>query len=652
MKFWMFVVYLIFLKIIDVIALPMQWQIPEMNITYACSTVYSRKKCQFEDVIYKQSGCVNMMTSFMMMVQTVMLNRCDIADPCRRPGTNDINDNEVFDFIIVGAGMAGPVIARRLADQEPWWRVLLIEAGPEEPTMTVFPGFAFNAINSTLDWNYKTEPTKPHPTACLEHGGVCTWPRGKMVSGTGGMYGMMYVRGHPEIYNKWARAGNKGWSYNEIEHYFDRAENPDAPGMTSDAPFKRTKNDGPVKIKYFSHKPRFADDLLNSAAELGYRTSKLHGTHLTGFMVAPMMTDNGLRGTTSRYYLRPIVHKRNLRVLTNAHVTKIIKTQWGMDAWGVEIIDKNGVRKKIKADKEVILTAGAIGSPQILLSSGIGPRKDLEKLGIPLYQELPVGRNLHNHVSVGIKMSINDTYYQDITAQSIEEYMKNRTGPLASTGLTQVTAFLESSYAQSGVPDIQVFFDGFSSTCPKGGLNNKCPDGSLQSCPTRREIVARPTTVIVKSLGYLTLRSKNPLDPPLIYPDYFTDNRDLKILVEGIKKVADLTKTKTMRKWDLRLDETPLPACSNYHFSTDAYWECVIRWQTGPENHQSGTCKMGPATDPQAVVNSELKVHGINNIRVADASIFPIVPNANPCAAIIMVAEKAADMIINTWEGI
>ncbi|XP_043270256.1 glucose dehydrogenase [FAD, quinone]-like isoform X2 [Venturia canescens] len=604
--------------------------------------------CSFEDTPFMERSC-GRLASFMMMLQATMMTRCDIADPCRRAGKDEIVEGEWFDFIIVGAGVAGPVIARRLADHEPWWRVLLIEAGPEEPTMTSLPGFAFNAIGTHLDWNYETEPTQPNPTACLENGGRCKWPRGKMVSGTGGLYGMMYARGHPEIYNKWSRSGNKGWSYSEIEHYFEHAENPEKPDMTSDRKFARVENGGPLKIKYFNHKPEFAEELLSAARELGYRTSNLVGNNQTGFMVAPMITENGQRGTTSRFYLRPVMHKSNIKVLTNTRVTRLLTGQWERRIRSVEVVDKNGNVRIIKADKEVILAAGAIGSPQILLNSGIGPAKDSTRLGIKCVADLPVGKNLHNHVSVGIKMSIRDTHYEAIGQNSMTEYLANRTGPLASTGLTQVTAFLQSSYATAGVPDIQVFFDGFGSKCTIGGHSNECPGGTIGNCPARREIVARPTTVMAKSRGVLKLRSKNPLDSPLIYPNYFEEREDMNILIEGIKKVADLTKTPTMKKWDLRLEGIPIPACSTYRFGTDAYWECLIRQQTGPENHQSGSCKMGPEGDESAVVDPELRVHGLRNVRVADASVFPIVPNANPVAAIVMVAEKASDMIIKTW---
>ncbi|KAL6259290.1 hypothetical protein P5V15_009209 [Pogonomyrmex californicus] len=601
--------------------------------------------CQFEDTQYMSRVCDS---TFMTLVQHAISSRCDIADPCRRLGKDETpNENEWFDFVIVGAGVAGPIIARRLSDS-PWRKILLIEAGPEEPTMTAIPAFAFNAVNTTLDWNFKTEPTSPHPTACLKTNGICTWPRGKMVAGTGGLHGMMYIRGHPEIYNRWAR-GNLGWSYDEISYYFERVENPIDPTILSDKP-RSLKENGPMNIQYYPHKPDFADVLLTAAGELGYRTSQLKEYNQTGFMVAPMTIKNGMRLTTSRAYLRPVHDRKNLRVLTNTHVTKILISPWEQKAYGVELMDKNGNKKVVKCDKEVILTAGTIGSPHILMNSGIGPEKDLTKLGIKVYKNLPVGKNLHNHVSVGVAMSIRDISYEVITMDAVNEYLENKTGPLASTGITQVTAFLESSYAINGIPDIQVFFDGFSSTCPKTGLPNECINGRDQSgYPDRREIVARPTVVLAESRGDLKLRSNNPLDPPMIYPNYFTKEKDLMILLEGIKKISKLVDTSVMKKWDLRLEQVRSPLCHDYHFGTDAFWMCQIRAETGPENHQSGTCKLGPSTDPNAVVDSELRIHGISNIRVADASIFPIVPNSNPIAGIMMVAEKAADMINNAW---
>ncbi|XP_011501811.1 PREDICTED: glucose dehydrogenase [FAD, quinone]-like [Ceratosolen solmsi marchali] len=586
--------------------------------------------------------------SFMTMLQTLVMSQCDLADPCRRAGTDTLPPRDWFDFIIVGAGVAGPIIAKRLSDNQQW-QVLLVEAGPEEPTLTSLPGLSFSAINSSLDWKYLTEPTQPYPTACLENGGVCSWPRGKMVSGTGGMYGMMYVRGHPSIYDEWERMGNPGWSYKELEEYFERAENPISPEFARNKMFKKINTGAPMTIDYFGHRPYFAEEMLNAAAELGYRISGLRDTSQTGFMVAPMLTQDGMRGTTSRYYLRPSSNRPNLHVLINAHVTKILFMSEINRAYGIELIDKDGEVRKFMANNEIILTAGAIGSPQILLHSGIGPKGDLEKLNIPVIQDLPVGKNLQNHVSVAIKMSIMDNDYESLSLDSVNQYVFNRSGPVSSTGLTQLTAFLESDFAVPGVPDIQVFFDDFSTGCARASLDSReCLDESLDSCAERRLIVARPTVVRTNSRGYLKLRSDNPLDHPLIYPNYFTNVTDLKILVQGIKKVVELTKTIAMWKWDLKLEPHQHPWCSRFHFGTEAYWQCLARVKTGPENHQSGTCRMG-GDEFEAVVDHELRVHGVRNVRVADASVFPVLTNANPVSAIVVVAEKAASMISDFW---
>lgn len=381
-----------------------------------------------------------------------------------------------------------------------------------------------------------------------------------MIAGTGALHGMMYVRGHPEIYNRWARDGNPGWSYIEVSQYFERTENPIDPAMVSNKP-RTLQEGGPMSIQYYAHKPEFADVLLSAASELGYKTSQLKEYSQTGFMVAPMTTEDGMRLTTSRAYLRPIHNRKNLRVLTNAQVTKILISPWEQKAHGVELVDKNGQKIVVKCGKEVILTAGAIGSPHILLNSGIGPQEDLTKLGIKVYKDLPVGKNLQNHVSVAVPMSIKDIPYETMSMDAVNQYLNSKTGPLASTGITQVTAFLESSYATNSMPDIQVFFDGFSSTCPKTGLPNECPNGRIVDCPSRRKIVARPTVVYVESRGDMKLRSNDPLEPPLLYPDYFTNKKDLNVLLEGIKKVSKLVDAPSMKKWDLRLEQERSPLC-------------------------------------------------------------------------------------------
>lgn len=260
-----------------------------------------------------------------------------------------------------------------------------------------------------------------------------------MISGTSGMNGMMYVRGHPDVYDQWSRQGNPGWSYSEVLPYFERAENPLSNNMVDDQPYPRTNEHRPLYLRYFEDKPDIADDLLQAAEELGYKTGPLYGYNRTGFMVAPMMVKDGLRGTTARYYLGEEVKiKNNLQVVTDARVTKVLIDKWSKEAYGVEMMDSTGKKHSMKCNNEVIVSAGTIGSAHILMHSGIGPKKDLEALGIKVLSNLSVGKNLLNDVAVGVRMSIRNESLRTLTMDALNEFVVNRTGPLASTGLTQV----------------------------------------------------------------------------------------------------------------------------------------------------------------------------------------------------------------------
>ncbi|PSN57094.1 hypothetical protein C0J52_01323 [Blattella germanica] len=600
--------------------------------------------CTWQDTQYLAGSCPASFALFMSLVEVLLGSQSSLRDSCNRANPDfQVRDEAEYDFLVVGAGVAGSVVATRLTEN-PDWTTLIFEAGPEEPTATLLPSFAVTAVGTSLDWNFQTQP---QDTACLATGGVCTWPRGKMVSGTGGMQGMMYTRGNPRVYNDWAEGGAEGWSYEEVLPYFLKAEN-NLESKTMDAGFHGTT--GPLTVQRFPHHPPLSEAFLAAGEEIGYSVHDLNGNNQTGFAIAQMMVDDGLRGSTSRMYLRKAAHRENLDVLINSQVTKIIIDPVTAKATGVEYLDKDGVTRTVKARKEVILSAGAIGSPQILLLSGIGISEELENVGITAIKDLPVGRNLRNHVSVGIGFLINDTSYTTLTLDSLMEFVETHKGPMSSTGVTQNTAFLTSSYATDGVPDLQVFFDGFLAGCSRTGLQNECESGEFGDCG-KRYIYARPTNILPKSVGYLKLRSSNPLDQPLIYPNYLSVQQDVDILIEGLKKMIELTETQTLQGWGFELVTTPAEGCEGPPFGSDDYWECLIRRHTGPENHQGGSCKMGAVGDPTTVVDPQLRVQGIPNIRVIDASIYPFVPNSNTIASIIMIAEKGSDMIKSTWSS-
>ncbi|XP_068081565.1 glucose dehydrogenase [FAD, quinone]-like [Anabrus simplex] len=601
--------------------------------------------CRFQDTPYLGATCGPAFAIFMGILETFLKNECDIADPCNRLGRDGrmFASNSEFDFIVAGAGVAGPVVAGRLSEN-PAWKVLLIEAGPEEPTATQIPGFAMNARYTIMDWNYTTVTQKD---ACLNTGGFCEWPRGKMVSGTGSMHGMMYTRGHASIYDDWAKMGNKGWAFKDVLPYFKMSENNKNPEVI-EKEYHGFK--GPLTVQRYPYQPPLAKDLVKAFQEMGYRRGDLCGRNQTGADIAQMMVDKGLRASTPRIYLRPYSGRKNLQVAINSHVTKILIDPKNNCAYGVQILTRDGQVKNILAKKEVIVSGGAVGSPHMLLLSGIGPKKDLNKVGIPVIKDLPVGRNLMNHVSTGISFYINDTFYETLNLQVFNEFIQTRTGPLSSTGITQTTAFIKSKYVTNDVPDLQVFFDGYTANCSRTGLPKECTDGDIYRCG-RRRIDVRPTVVLPRSVGYLKLKSANPLEHPLIDPQYFSNKRDLEVLVDGLKIMTRFALTNTMKRWGMELVRTPVKGCEDYHFGSDKYWACHIRRDTGPENHQGGTCRMGPAGDPKAVVDPQFRVHGVNYLRVVDASVFPYVPNGNPISAIVMMSERCAIMIKDFWQN-
>ncbi|KAG8222609.1 hypothetical protein J437_LFUL002602 [Ladona fulva] len=591
--------------------------------------------CPFVDTQLIANNCNAGFALFMSLVEMLILSRCDIADPCGRLGVDAATNppEDEYDFIVVGAGVAGPVVASRLSEARldgglPW-SVLLLEAGPEEPTATQIPAYAVVGVGTYVDWNYTTVEQK---NACLSTGGICHWPRGKMVAGTGGMQGMMYTRGNKRLYDSW---GIEGWTYKDILPYFKRSENNLNKNLLDDGYHGFA---GPLKVGQFSSHPLLSEVLLEAGRELGYYTQDVNGKNQTGFAIAQMMSAHGLRSSTPRAYLRPHKDRTNLRVAINAHVTKVLFEN--QRAVGVEYEDSHGKMKRVSAKKEVVLSAGAVGSPQLLLLSGVGPREHLEEMGIPVVLDSPgVGKNLHNHVSVGVGFSINESSYQTLNLEAVKMYTEEQKGPMASTGLTQNTAFLLSKFAERDYPDLQVFFDGYLAACSKTGQISECSGGEIENCG-RRSIFARPTNILTESKGYLQLRSSNPHDYPFIEPQYLSVEKDVDVLVEGIKIILNLTNTEAMSRWDFKLDQKVAEGCENEEFASDAYWRCVVRRYTGPENHQGGTVKMGRDDDPEAVLDSMLRVRGLENLRVVDASVFPRMPNSNPIATIIMTAER------------
>ncbi|XP_054739171.1 glucose dehydrogenase [FAD, quinone] [Anastrepha obliqua] len=577
---------------------------------------------------------------FMGLLEVFVRSQCDLEDPCGRatPRFRSEPDHD-YDFIVIGGGSAGSAVASRLSEV-PQWKVLLVEAGGDEPVGSQIPSMFLNFIDSAIDWRYTTEPER---MACLgAEGQRCTWPRGKVLGGTSVLNGMMYIRGNPEDYNNWAALGNPGWSYDEVLPFFMKSED----NLQLDEVDKSLHaKGGPIPVSHFPYNPPLSYAILKGGAELGYTVQDLNGRNSTGFMIAQMTSRNGIRWSSARSFLRPARSRNNLHILLNTTASKVLFKPDSKTVVGVEVIDQYGSTRKIFAKKEVIVSGGAVNSPQILLLSGIGPANELAKVNIRPIHNLPgVGKNLHNHVSFLINYFIDDTDTSPLNWATAMEYLLFRDGLMSGTGISDVTAKVPSRYADDpNAPDLQLYFGGYTASCSRTGQVGELLSNNMRS------IQMFPTVLHPKSRGSITLASSDPLAPPSIVANYLTDERDVKRLIEGIKFAIKLSQTSPLKQYGMRLDKTLVEGCESLTFGTAAYWECAIRRNTGAENHQAGSCKMGPASDDLAVVDHELRVHGVRGLRVMDTSIMPEVTSGNTHAPAVMIAEKGAYMVKRAW---
>ncbi|XP_076760448.1 glucose dehydrogenase [FAD, quinone]-like [Xylocopa sonorina] len=574
--------------------------------------------------------------AFLALLNSLYVSNPRIGAPCSPIKPIEDPSSYSYDFIVVGSGATGAVVAGRLSEV-PDWRVLLVEAGPDEPAGSKVPSNVGLYIGGQLDWKYQTS-NESH--ACLSTNGKCYWPRGKNLGGTTLHNGMAYTRGNPNDYRRWLEMGNKGWGWQDVLPYFLKAEDNREIGRVS--PRYHSKG-GPVTVQRFPYQPPFAWEILRAAEEAGMGVSEdLTGERRTGFSVVQTTSKEGVRVSSVDAYIRPVARRRNLHVAINATVTKV--RMHDKCATGIEVL-MNGQKRFVEAKREVILSAGAINSPQLLLLSGIGPKEHLRSKGIPVAIDLPgVGENLHNHHSFGVYFTLNESSHSDFNECNARQYLRDQTGPFSGTGLAQVSAVLASSLTTPDDPDIQIFCSGYSAACPRGK--------SAASKPGKTDINFAAVNLHPVSRGRITLNSNDPLEPPFIWSNDIGTERDANVIVQGIRAIFKLSETQTMRKHGLTLSHVTVPQCAQHKEGSDDYWRCAVQWNTRPENHQAGTCKMGPRQDKMAVVDERLKVHGAKGLRVADASVMPRVISGNPVAALNMIGERVADFVKEEWGGL
>ncbi|XP_046629604.1 glucose dehydrogenase [FAD, quinone]-like [Neodiprion virginianus] len=566
---------------------------------------------------------------FMSLLNAFAIRKQAIGGTCERV-TSIVSPNREYDYVVIGGGSAGAVVASRLSEN-PKWKVLVLEAGPDEPPGAEIPSFFNAVVTSSLDWGYSTTNES---YACYSTNGSCTCHSVKVLGGNMVHTGMIYLRGNPTDYDKWAALGNKGWSWKDVKPFYLKCE--DNREIDRVGRFWHATG-GPLSVQRFPYEFPITKAIRDASLEAGFGTSDdLNGDQLTGFNVVQTTTKNGVRQSTGTAYLRPVRDRKNLHISLNSTVAKIIINN--KTAVGVEYY-QNGQLKKVAVSREVILSAGTVGSPQILLLSGVGPKEHLESMGIEVVKDLPgVGENYHDHISYSVDFTVNEPDVYDNNWAAATEYFAFQTGPLSASGLAGLAIVLNSSKSTSDYPDIQLAGYGYIADCAPGDI------GALRS-KGKRTVSIWVGYQHPKSRGRVRLASKNVTALPVIWGNYLADYRDVEGLIEGINYTLTLSKMEAFKPYNLTLTNQPVAACSDYTFLTNEYWACAIRWSLSPQNHQVGSCKMGPPDDPTAVVDPKLRVYGINRLRVADASIMPQIISANTAAPTVMIAEKAADMI-------
>lgn len=604
------------------------------------------------------------LVSLLVLLLAYVALKMWLWDPSNYP-YHPVVDRE-FDYIIVGAGSAGCVLASRLSEVQNS-TVLLIEAGGTDNKTEISIPLAYMTLQkSEVDWKSMTVPQK-HSCFALESQKSC-WPHGKVLGGSSSINAMVYTRGNKHDYDRWATVhGAEGWGWEDVLPYFKKSENFQADG---DQEFHG--HDGPLVVT----KPSFLTGLgrafVDAVKEIGFDELDYNGESQIGVSVTQRtISSKGIRQNTAKAFLHPVRYRPNLFVWTG-------KTVRGLEVEGdhvvaVKVVDTedlhSGKEIRVRARKEVILSAGAVGSPYILLLSGIGPENHLKEAGIPVKLDLPVGLNLHDHVMIPApflsdlspELGIALTRSLAESTSSLLKYMLLGTGPLSIT-VQESHAFLQSGLQGKGDdrPDIHmVFFPGKANPkdLPKFCVNNETAanyfGGDARSTEERVAGSILPGLLHPQSRGDVRLNKDNPFGPPLINPNYLSHSDDVEVLLRGIRyaekilnaSAFDFIKTKGDVKLLGEIKDPP------FEYASDDFWRWYIRQIPLTIYHPAGTCKMGGSGDKSRVVDVRLRVQGIKNLRVVDASIMPEVTSGNTNAPTIMIAEKAADMIKADNEG-
>lgn len=523
----------------------------------------------------------------------------------------------MFDYIIVGAGSAGCVLANRLSTS-PDTRVLLLEAGPSDwhPFIHMPAGLAKLVGRKGVNWDYNTEPE------AQLHNRRLWWPRGKVLGGSSSINAMCYIRGVAGDYDEWASMGATGWDWNSVLPYFKRSED-NQRGADS-----LHGVGGPLGVSDLRYHNPLSDQFLAAAAEAGHpRTDDFNGAQQEGFGFYQVTQRDGARCSSAKGYLTPVRSRSNLTVETGAQATRVLIENGR--AVGIEYRQR-GQLKQARCSAEVLLSGGALNSPQLLMLSGVGPAAELGSHNIKVVHDLPgVGQNLQDHLDICTVDRCREavTYDRTNDVKIAFDYYLFKRGP-GTSNIAETGGFVRSPLAEDERPDLQFHF--VPAILDDHGRNRLPGNGyTLHACALRP-----------KSRGHLALASANPGDKVRIFANYLSDAEgyDLAMLVQAVKLSREVLSQPSLAKY--RAGEM----FPGEEVSSDAQITEFVRRKAETIYHPIGTCKIGD--DEQAVVDSELKVHGIEGLRVVDASVMPKLIGGNTNAPTIMIAERASDLIL------
>jgi len=513
----------------------------------------------------------------------------------------------VYDYVIVGAGSAGCVLAARLAEESDV-RVLVIEAGPPDTEPVIHMPLAFRQLwDSRFDWGLWSEP-EPGLGDRRDY-----LPRGRVLGGSSSLNTMVYIRGNPADYDEWAAMGLPGWGYEDVLPYFRRAED----NERGESYYHGVG--GPLAVSEGRSMHPLVGACIEAAVGTGIGPTDDHnGPSQEGAGWFQVTQRNGRRCSTAVAYLHPAVARGNVEVLTDALATRVLFE--GVRAIGVEIL-RNNVLEPVRAEREVIVCAGAYHSPHLLLLSGLGPADELRAVGIDPKVDLPVGRNLHDHVFVSLVWLTDQESLPRaaMRPENVSLFEREGRGPLTS-GFAEGGAFIRTR-PELQAPDIQFHFAGGSA--PRETADPPILDDGFTIVPT----LLKPG-----SRGRVTLRNGLPHVKPRILHNYLTTDQDTRSLIDGTRIGLEIASRSALRK--LRRADFLVPRSDS-----DADILEFVRLVGHTTFHPVGTCAMG------TVVDAELRVHGVQSLRIADASVMPAIPRGNTNAPTIMIAEKAADLI-------